>query len=55
MSTPALAFDNINSSGEFGLYFNGDLAGLKFLEKINKGLGSYGTVKDFGYRQLEDT
>ena len=43
---PALAYQDVEPSGEFGLYFNADVAGLSFLETLNKGLGSRGQVKE---------
>ena len=49
-----MAFDKVQPSGEFGLYFNGDLAGLKFLEKLNKGLSSTGSIKTDNFRRLKD-
>lgn len=49
---PALAFETIEPSGKFGLYFNGGLAGLSFLESLNKGLSSNGTVSSSEFRQL---
>ena len=39
---PELANENVEPSGSFGLYFNADLAGLSFLETLNKGLSSRG-------------
>ena len=45
---PALAFENVEPSGTFGLYFNSDVAGLSFLESLNKGLSSRGGVSDNG-------
>ena len=43
---PALAFQDVESSGDFGLYFNSEVAGLSFLDTLNKGLGSRGEVSD---------
>ena len=33
-------------NGDFGLYFNENVAGLAFLENLNKGLGSRGEVTE---------
>ena len=43
---PKLAFENVEPSGTFGLYFNADVSGLQFLEKLNKGLASRGSVEE---------
>ena len=39
---PALAYQDVEPDGDFGIYFNSDVAGLAFLETLNKGLGSRG-------------
>ena len=51
---PSLAFENIEPSGKFGLFFNANVAGLQFLEKLNKGLSSPGSVTDSNYRRLQE-
>ena len=49
---PELAAENIEPSGTFGIYFNADLAGLAFLETLNKGLASRGQNENPGRRRL---
>ena len=51
---PELAYENVEPSGKFGVYFNADLAGLKFLETLDKGLSSKGVVLSFEGRLLEE-
>lgn len=52
---PALAFENVDPSGSFGLYFNAGVSGLSFLESLNKGLSARGVVDDNGMgRRLSD-
>ena len=36
----------MKSDGDFGLYFNSNVAGLDFLENLDRGLGSRGEVSD---------
>ena len=48
---PALAYQDVEPSGDFGLFFNADVAGLSFMETLNKGLGSRGEVNE-GTRYL---
>ena len=38
--------------GDFGLYFNSNVAGLDFLENLKRGLGSRGEVSD-SFRSLK--
>lgn len=52
LKAPELASEKVEPSGEFGLYFNADLAGLSFLETLNKGLSSRGDVSDNGMGRL---
>ena len=47
-----MAFENVEPSGSFGLYFNADVAGLSFLETLNKGLSSRGIASDNGMSRL---
>ena len=49
---PELAAENIEPSGIFGIYFNADLAGLAFLETLNKGFASRGQNKSTGRRRM---
>ena len=43
---PALAYEDAKPDGDFGMYFNSDIAGLSFLETLGKGMGSRGEVTD---------
>ena len=48
---PALAYQDVKPDGDFGLYFNSNVAGLNFLENLNRGLGSRGEVSN-SFRSL---
>ena len=41
-----MAFENVEPSGAFGLFFNSEIAGLSFLDQLNQGLASRGIVQD---------
>ena len=43
---PALAYQDVEPDGDFGIYFNSNVAGLSFLETLNKGLGSRGQISN---------
>ena len=43
---PQLATDNVDSSGRIKIAFNSGLAGPSFIEDLNKGLTTTGTVLD---------
>ena len=43
---PALAYEDAKPDGDFGMYFNSNVAGLSFLETLGKGMGSRGEVTD---------
>ena len=43
---PALAYEDAKPDGDFGMYFNSNVAGLSFLETLGKGMGSRGVVTD---------
>ena len=46
---PALAGENPEPSGKFGLYFNGGMAGMAFLSELHKGLATRGTASEAIY------
>jgi len=35
LEPPKLAVENVDPSGTFGIFFNADVSGLQFLEKLN--------------------
>ena len=43
---PALAYQNIESNGKFGIYFDADVTGLQFIYSLDKGLSSRGGIKE---------
>ena len=43
---PALAAPDIEANAKFGVFFNSDVAGLSFLEDLDKGLSSRGGTVD---------
>jgi len=46
---PALAAPDIKANAKFGVFFNSDVAGLSFLEDLDKGLSSRGgTIDTYG-------
>ena len=52
---PKLAFISIEPTGEFSIIFDEDILGLAFLENLNKGLASRGTVtQESGRRRLDN-
>jgi len=52
LEPPKLAVENVDPSGTFGIFFNSDVSGLQFLEKLNKGLASRGSIEDTNGRRL---
>ena len=52
---PKLAFISIEPTGEFSIIFDDEILGLAFLENLNKGLASRGTVtQESGRRRLDN-
>ena len=43
---PALAYEDAKPDGDFGMYFNAEVAGLSFLDTLERGMGSRGKVTD---------
>ena len=41
-----MAYQNIESNGKFGIYFNADVTGLQFIYSLDKGLSSRGWIKE---------